>query len=62
MGFNQCYLPSIIIMQAEINTDGLETFVKRMEKYEAITGETDRMEFLENKIKEYYNGKDERNP
>ena len=62
MGFNQCYLPSIIIMQAEINTVGLETFVKRMEKYEAITGETDRMEFLENKIKEYYNGKDERNP
>lgn len=62
MGFNQCYLPSIIIMQAEINTVGLETFVKRMEKYDAITGETDRMEFLENKIKEYYNGKDERNP
>lgn len=61
MGFNQCYLPSIIIMQAEINTDGLETFVKRMQKYECITGETDRMQFLETKIKEYYNGKDERN-
>lgn len=54
MGFNQCYLPSIIIMQAEINTDGLEKFVKRMQKYESITGETDRMQFLESKVKEYY--------
>ena len=62
MGFNQCYLPSIIIMEAEIKTVGLETFIKRMQKYEAITGETDRMQFLETKIKEYYNGKDERNP
>jgi len=53
MGFNQCYLPSIIIMQAEIDTVGLEVFVKRMQKFEAITGETDRIEFLESKIKEY---------
>lgn len=53
MGFNQCYLPSIIIMQAEIDTVGLEVFVKRMQKYEAVTGETDRMQFLEEKIEEY---------
>ena len=54
MGFNQCILPSVIIMEAEINTVGLETFVKRMQRYECITGETDRMQFLESKVKEYY--------
>ena len=54
MGFNQCYLPSIIIMEAEIKSIGLEKFVKRMQKYESITGETDRMQFLESKVKEYY--------
>ena len=54
MGFNQCILPSVIIMEAELKSVGLETFVKRMQKYECITGETDRMQFLESKIKEYY--------
>ena len=54
MGYNKCILPSIIIMEAEIKTIGLETFVKRMQKYESIMGETDRMQFLESKIKEFY--------
>ena len=54
MGFNQCILPSIIIMEAEIKSVGLETFVKRMQRYECITGESDRMQFLESKVKEYY--------
>ena len=53
MGYDKCILPSIIIMQAEIDTDGLETFIKRMQKYDSLMGETDRMQFLENKIKEY---------
>ena len=53
MGFNKCYLPSIESMEEQIERDGLEVFVKSYSKYESITGESDRMRFLEEKIKEY---------
>jgi hypothetical protein len=53
MGFNGCILPSIEWMQLEIDRDGLESFVKRYGRYDSIMGETDRMEFLESKVKEY---------
>jgi hypothetical protein len=53
MGFNQCYLPSVEIMQNSINEYGLDSFVKSYRKYDSISGETDRVEFFENKIKEY---------
>jgi hypothetical protein len=53
MGFNKCILPSIESMQFEIDRDGLELFVKRYCRYDSIMGESDRMEFLESKVKEY---------
>lgn len=53
MGFNKCFLPSIESMKEQIERDGLEEFVRLYTKYDCITGETDRMEFLENKIQEY---------
>jgi len=53
MGFNKCYLPSIESMNEQIERDGLEEFVRLYTKYDCITGETDRMRFLEDKIKEY---------
>ena len=53
MGFNQCILPSIQTMQEHIEYVGIKQFVKSYSKYDSIMGESDRMEFLENKIKEY---------
>ena len=53
MGFNKCILPSIQCMEEEIERDGLELFVKRYCRYESIMGESDRMKFLEDKVKEY---------
>lgn len=53
MGFNKCVIPSIETMQSEIDRDGLESFVKRYGRYDSIMGDSDRMEFLENKVKEY---------
>jgi hypothetical protein len=53
MGFNGCILPSIESMQREIDQEGLETFVKRYGRYDSVMGETDRMKFLEEKVKEY---------
>lgn len=40
-------------MEEEIEKNGLESFVKRYGRYDSIMGDSDRMEFLENKIKEY---------
>ncbi len=53
MGFNQCILPSVIIMEADIKTGGLKKFIERMRIYESISGETDRMEYLKSKFEEY---------
>ena len=55
MGFNKCYLPSIQSMTEQIERDGLKEFVRIYTKYDCITGDSDRMEFLENKIKEFEN-------
>lgn len=40
-------------MKEQIERDGLKEFVRLYTKYDCITGDSDRMEFLENKIKEY---------
>lgn len=53
MGFNGCILPSIKSMKEHIERDGLEVFVKHYQKYDSIMGETDRIQFLEEKFKEY---------
>lgn len=53
MGFNQCILPSIEIMQSQIDRDGLKEFVRIYRKYDSIMGDSNRMEFLEAKIMEY---------
>ncbi len=40
-------------MKEHIEREGLESFVNHYRKYDSIMGETDRIEFLESKIKEY---------
>jgi hypothetical protein len=53
MGFNQCYLRCIEDLKEEFNKSGLESFVKRYQKYDSLTGSSESFEFLESKIKEY---------
>ena len=53
MGFNQCYLRKVEDLEDELKRNGLESFVKRYEKYESLTGSSESFEFLEQKIKEY---------
>ena len=55
MGFNHCYLSDVKSLQSELNTIGLERFVQRYQKYEMISGESDRMQFVESKINLYEN-------
>jgi hypothetical protein len=53
MGFNNCYVPDYNQLIEYYNSVDLETFVKRFRKYDSWTGDSDAMDFLENKIKEY---------
>ena len=53
MGFNNCYIPNYNQLVEYYNTVDLETFIKRFKKYDSWTGDSDAMNFLENKIKEY---------
>ena len=40
-------------MESDIKTGGLKKFIERMRKFESISGESDRMEYLESKFEEY---------
>jgi hypothetical protein len=51
MGFNNCYIPNYNQLVEYYNSVDLETFVKRFRKYDSWTGDSDAMNFLENKIK-----------
>jgi hypothetical protein len=53
MGFNHRYLTSVESLQTELNNIGLELFVKRYRKYDALTGPSECFRFLEEKQKEY---------
>lgn len=46
-------LPSVKTMTEHIERDGLESFIKHYRRYDSVVGDTDRMQFLEEKIKEY---------
>jgi hypothetical protein len=51
MGFNHCYVGNVIQIQKELDELGLEKFVKRYQKYEAISGESECIEFIEQRVK-----------
>jgi hypothetical protein len=61
MGFNSCYLPAIDVLIHFYDEVGLETFIKRYNKYDSYSGSTDSMRFLETKFKEYYNEQNKTN-
>jgi len=53
MGFNQCYLRDVKDLESEVESNGLELFVKRYRKYDSLTGSSESFQFLEAKIMEY---------
>ena len=54
MGFNSCHIPNYKELIEFYNSVDLETFINRFRKYDSWSGESDSMNFLESKIKEYY--------
>jgi hypothetical protein len=57
MGFNQCYVGNILQIQKELDMVGLDEFVKRYTSYEAITGDSESIDFIEGIVKKYYDEK-----
>ena len=55
MGFNNCYPPDIDKLKEYFDSVDLETFVNRFRKYDAWTGSSESMDFLEKKINLYEN-------
>ena len=53
MGFNHCYLTSVLDLQRNLDNVGLEKFIKTYRSYDALTGPSECFEFIEEKIKEY---------
>ena len=51
MGFNHCYLTSVLDLQRNLDNVGLEKFIKMYRSYDALTGPTECFEFIEEKIK-----------
>lgn len=51
MGFNHCYVGNILYLQKELEDVGLEAFVKRYSFYEFISGDTESVEFIEQRAK-----------
>lgn len=53
MGFNNCYIPNLIELTEYYNEFGLEMLYKRFIKYDSWSGDSDAMEYLESKVREY---------
>jgi hypothetical protein len=51
MGFNHCYLTSVLDLQRNLDNVGLEKFIKMYRSYDALTGPSECFEFIEEKIK-----------
>ena len=51
MGFNHCYVGNVLYLQKELEDVGLEKFVKRYSSYEFISGDSESVEFIEQRAK-----------
>ena len=54
MGFNHCHISNLNSVIWELETHGIEKFVKVYQSYDAYSGDSDAINFIEQKLKEYY--------
>jgi len=54
MGFNHCYIKNISSVMWELETFGIEKFVKVYQSYDAYSGDSEAIQFIEKTLKEYY--------
>ena len=54
MGFNHCHISNLSSVMWELETYGIEKFVKCYTSYDAYSGDSESIEFIEKTLKEYY--------
>jgi hypothetical protein len=55
MGFNHCQISNLNSVMWELDTFGIEKFVHTYTKvYDAYSGDSDGIQFIEKTLKEYY--------
>lgn len=54
MGFNHCQISKLSSVMWELETYGIEKFVKVYTSYDAYSGDSDAINFIEQTLKEYY--------
>jgi hypothetical protein len=59
MGFNNCHIPKLDELIKYYNEFGLEALYNRFRKYDSWDGDSDAINFLESKVKELENARNE---
>ena len=54
MGFNHCQISSLSSVMYELETYGIEKFVHVYTSYDAYSGDSEAINFIEQTLKEYY--------
>ena len=54
MGFNHCQISNLSSVMWELETYGIEKFAKVYTSYDAYSGDSDAINFIEQTLKEYY--------
>ena len=54
MGFNHCHIPNISAVIWELETHGIEKFVKLYTSYDSYGGDSEAIQFIEQTLKQYY--------
>ena len=54
MGFNHCQISNLSSVMYELETYGIEKFVRLYTSYDAYSGDSEGIHFIEKTLKEYY--------
>ena len=54
MGFNHCQISNLSSVIYELETYGIEKFVRLYTSYDAYSGDSEGIQFIEKTLKEYY--------
>jgi len=54
MGFNHCHISNLNSVMWELDTFGIEKFVKIYTSYDAYSGDSESIQFIEQTLKQYY--------
>jgi hypothetical protein len=57
MGYHHCHVPNMQQIQRELESYGLEEFIRIYSKYECLIGDSEVIEFIEQKAIELENKK-----